>query len=184
MSKFEVYEPAEDSFLMSETLEEVIPILLAKNFNLKFLEIGAGSAVQLQTALRAGIKKENILGVDINNEAVKKCKKLGFKCINSNLFSRVKGKFDIIVFNPPYLPEDTREPKESSVATTGGKKGGEIVNKFLKQAKKHLAREGKIILLISTLTKGINFLDYEVKSLAERKLFFEKLQILELSFSG
>jgi len=142
-----IYQPAEDSYLLQETLSKQfakrdtlssankeIPNSLIKNANLKFLEIGIGSGIQLRTAKKLGLKNKNILGVDINLEAVKYCKKLNFFCKKSNLLEKVKGKFDFIIFNPPYLPEDKREPKESRIATTGGKLGGEIINQFLQQA--------------------------------------------------
>ena len=179
----EIYQPAEDSYLLLSVLEKIIPSILHKRKNLKFLEIGAGGGIHLEKALELGIKKENILGTDINSEAVKYCRSLGFKCIKSNLFSYVKGKYDLIIFNPPYLPadEDGKEPKSSQVATTGGKQGGEIINKFLKQAGKHLSENGKIILLISSLTRGIDFLRYNKIIVAEKKLFFEKLDVFELS---
>ena len=182
MSSSEIYQPAEDSFLMSDSLKKIIPDLLKYNPRLKFLEIGCGSGIQLQTVLESGIKKENIFGADVNAEAVNHCKKLGFNCVYSNLFLNIKGNYDLIIFNPPYLPDEKREPKSSKLATTGGRKGGEIINRFLKQAKEHLAPTGKIILLTSSLTKGINFLDYNKKSIAEKNLFFEKLYIWEVSF--
>lgn len=183
MPDAEIYKPAEDSFFLSDILKKIIPELLDKNKNMKFLEIGSGSGIQLQTALNSGIKEENIFSCDINKEAVKTCRNMGFKCISSDLFENIKGKYDLIVFNPPYLPLDKREPVSSRVSTTGGKKGSEITNKFLKQAKKYLNENGKIILLASSLTKGINFSGYEKKILAEKKIFFEKLVIFELNIA-
>ena len=180
MSNFEIYSPAEDSFFLSDVLKKIIPKLSNRNKKLKLLEIGFGSGIQLQTALNSGIKKENIFGADININAVKYCRKLGFKCVKSNLFSNINDKFNLIIFNPPYLPIDNREPASSSLSTTGGKKGGEIINRFLKQAKSHLDKNGKIIILISSLTKGINFKGYKKKILASKKIFFEKLSVLEL----
>jgi len=179
----EIYSPAEDSFFLSDILKKIIPEMSKKNKNknLKFLEIGCGSGIQLQTAMEAGVKKENILGADINDNAVKHCKKLGFNSVYSNLFQNIKGNYDLIIFNPPYLPDDKREPKSSKLATTGGKKGGEIINKFLKQAKGYLNKEGKIILIISSLTKGMNFSGYNVKILGIKKIFFEELKIIELT---
>jgi release factor glutamine methyltransferase len=170
----QVYSPEEDSYLMQKTLEKNI-----KNKNLNVLEIGIGSGIQLKTLKKLGIK--NLSGVDINSDAVKDCKKLGFNCKISNLFEKVKGEFDIIIFNPPYLPEDKKEPKDSQLATTGGKKGGELINKFLRQAKKHLNKKGKIFLLVSSLTKGLNYEGYKKNKIAEKKLFMEKLEILELT---
>ena len=180
----EIYEPEEDSYLMSEAIKAEIPKLLKKNLELKFLEVGCGSGINLLSVKKIGVKVENILGSDINPEAVKHCKKLGFRVINSNLFNNIKGKFDIIVFNPPYLPLDKREPKSSRRETTGGKKGNEIIIKFLKQAKKHLAEGGRIFIITSSLSENINFrpLGYRAKEISNKKLFFEKIFVWELNF--
>jgi len=175
-----IYQPAEDSFFLSEILKDILD-LSNKKSEIKILEIGCGSGMQLQTIKKAGIKKENIFSCDINSEAVSHCKKLGFNSVKSDLFEKIKGKFDLITFNPPYLPEDSREPKDSRLATTGGKKGSEIINKFLKQAKSHLAKNGKIILLTSSLTRGIKWQNYKKKLLGKKKLFFERLCVYELS---
>jgi len=177
----QVYQQAEDSSLLSEVLKKQLSKLLDKNPELNFLEIGVGSGIQLETALNLSIKNENIFGCDINPNAIKHCKKLGFNCIKSNLFENIGEKFDIIIFNPPYLPEDKNEPKDSRLATTGGKNGSEVINKFLKQAKKHLKKDGKIFVLVSSLTKGINFKCYRKKIVGRKKIFFEELIVLKLS---
>lgn len=174
-----IYQPAEDSYLMQNILKKEIPKLLKQNSKLKVLEIGCGSGVQLQTLKK--LKTKNIFACDINPEAVVHCRKLGFHVVQSNLFSNVKDKFDLIIFNPPYLPRDEREPTESRVATTSGKNGSEIINKFLKQAKKHLTSDGKIFLLTSSLTKKIQWQNFKKKKLAEEKLFFEKIWVWELN---
>lgn len=178
----EIYSPEEDSYLLSEVLKKELPKLLKENPNITFLEIGCGSGIQLQTALNVGVKKENIFAVDINPEAVKYCKKLGFNCIISNLFENVKDKYNIIIFNPPYLPEDKHESRDSKLATTGGKKGGEIINKFLNSVKKYLNIQGKVFLLTSSLTKKINFKEFQLKILATKKIFFEELYVFELKW--
>ena len=172
----EIYQPAEDSYLLSKVLE--IFLLKIDNRKLKVLEIGSGLGIQLLTLKKFGVK--NILGVDINKKAVQHCKKLGFNSSVSDLFEKVSGKYDVIIFNPPYLPEDSREPEDSRIATTGGKKGSEIINKFLKQAKNHLAKNGRIFLVTSSLTKGLDFSGYKKKKIGEEKLFFEKLSVFEI----
>ena len=173
-----VYQPAEDSYLMQNVLETKIPILLKRNPCLSVLEVGSGSGIQLQKIKELGVK--NILSCDVNSDAVKECKRIGFNCVNSNLFSNIKDKYDIIIFNPPYLPENIDEPQDSRIATTGGKFGSEVINKFLFQAKKHLKSNGKIFLLTSNLTKKINWQNFKKKKIAEKKLFFEKLFVWEL----
>jgi methylase of polypeptide subunit release factors len=102
------------------------------------------------------------------------------------LFEKIpKLKFDLIIFNPPYLPEDAREPKNSQTATTGGKKGNEIILKFLEQSKNFLSKNGKIFLITSSLAENINFkkLGYNAKEIGCEKLFFERLCIWELIIS-
>ncbi len=180
-----VYIPAEDSYLMSRILREQIPNLIEKNHDLKFLEIGAGSGIHLQTALNSGIKQENIFSSDIDRKAVSHCNLLGFNCIHSDLFKEIKGKYDIIIFNPPYLPEDSREPKNSRKDTTAGKKGNEIILRFLQQAKSHLSKNGKIFLITSSLSEDVNFksLGYEAREIGCEKLFFERLCVWELKIS-
>jgi len=177
-----IYSPEEDSFLLKETLEKELPELLKEKKDLTFLEIGIGSGIQIEAALEFGVKKVNIAGVDINNWAISFSKEKGFNVFNSNLFENIKDKFDLIIFNPPYLPKDEKEDEESQRITTGGKEGSEIINEFLKQAKEHLESEGKIFLLISSLTKGIDWLNYKKKLIGEKKLFFEKLEVWELKF--
>ena len=177
----EIYPPAEDSYLMFETLKKEIPILIEKNPDLKFIEVGCGSGVNIKAAKKAGIKIDNIIGCDINNESINHCRNLGFKVILSDLFKNIKGKFDLIIFNPPYLPLDKNEPKSSRIATTGGRKGNEIIIKFLKQARNFLTRGGKIFLITSSLSPNINFnkLGYKAREIANKKMFFEKLSLWE-----
>lgn len=167
---------------MSRILKEQIPNLVKKDSNLKFLEVGAGSGIHLQTALNSGIKNENIFSSDIDKKAVSHCSALGFSCIHSDLFEDIYGKYDIIIFNPPYLPEDSREPKNSRKDTTAGKKGNEIIIRFLIQAKSHLNENGKIFLITSSLSENVGFenLNYSVKEIGCEKLFFERLCIWEL----
>jgi len=179
----EVYEPSDDSFLMSETLKKEIPKFLKDKENINALEVGCGEGIQLQTLYKTGIKKQNILSCDINPKAVEECKKQGFNSVVSDLFSGIKSKekFNIIVFNPPYLPEEnSKEPEDSKIITTGGKKGGEVINRFLKQSKKHLKEKGIIFLLTSSLTKNIIWQGLNKELVNKKSLFFEKLYVWKL----
>ena len=176
----QIYQPAEDSYLLSEVLGKEIPELLKKNQHLQFLEIGSGSGILLETAKKLGIKREHIFGADINQEAVEHCRSLDFNCIYSDLFENVQGKYDLIIFNPPYLPKDSSEPTDSQLATTGGLQGSGIINEFLKQAENYLEKNGKIFLLTSSLTKGIKWREFKKKKLGNEKLFFEELYVWEL----
>lgn len=173
-----IYEPREDSFLLEK---EVKKIAKGKTF----LDLGSGSGIQAKAAISAGAK--SVLASDINEEAVKQLRKQGIKAVQSNLFSRIRKKFDIIAFNPPYLPEDRREDKESSLATTGGKRGDEIILEFLKDAKSHLTQNGIILLVVSSLTPKTK-IDALLKKenmkkevILSESFFMEKIEVWRLN---
>ena len=165
---------------MQDILKKEIPLLLEGSPNLRFLEIGPGSGIHLETVRKLGIKKENIFSVDINPDAIAHCKVLGFNCTQSDLFQNVKGEYDIIIFNPPYLPENSDEPEESKISTTGGTKGNEIINRFLREAKNYLAERGRIYLITSSLSGDVEWGKWSNILRGSEKLFFEELFIWEL----
>ncbi len=177
-----IYQPAEDSYLLSRVLiKQKIP----KNW--RILEIGAGSGIQARTLIRnKNISNEKITLSDINDYAVKKLRENfpGIRVICSDLFKNIpkEEKFDLIIFNPPYLPKNIEnlEDKDSELITTGGFKGSEIINKFLSDSEEYLNKNGKILLLTSSLTKNINWIKWKRKILDEEKLFMEKLWVWEL----
>ncbi len=177
-----IYQPAEDSYLLSESVKEYLKDK-SKSKNIKILDIGSGSGIQTQTCKKLGFN--NILAADINPDAVSHLKSLNLNVVQTDLFSNINPneKFDLIIFNPPYLPEDKREPEDSKLATTAGKQGYEIIVKFLKQAKKHLEKHGKILLLFSSLSKPniikqeADKLEYNYKKLNFKKIAFEQLYV-------
>ena len=89
--------------------------------------------------------------------------------------------FDLIIFNPPYLPDEKLEDEKSKRITTGGKHGYEILEKFFSQANEHLNKNGKILIVFSSLTnknkvnKLIKKNDFKFQLLESKKLFFEEL---------
>lgn len=173
-----MYHPEEDSYLLSEALSNYLENI--KNPHLKALDMGTGSGIQAETLSRF-IDKKNILCTDIDDFSLNHVRKKGFKVLTSNLFSKIQGKWDLISFNPPYLPRDNYDNKKD---TTGGKKGDEVILRFLKQAKSHLAENGKIFLLLSSLTprKKILKLVDKAEIVASQSLFFETLEVWSISF--
>ncbi len=171
-----IYKPREDSFLLEKYV---------KKFAYgKILDMGTGSGIQ---ALAAKTKTQDILAVDSNMEAVAHVKKLGIKALQSDLFSNVKGTFDVIICNPPYLPAAEGEDSESRQSTTGGKYGYEFIERFLKEAQQYLKKEGIILLVYSSLSGGIGSiakkLGYKIEILEEQKVFFEILKVAKISVS-
>lgn len=169
-----IYTPREDSFLLQRYVK-------GYSKGKQVLDVGTGSGIQAITAKEAGAKK--VIACDINHEAVKLVNEKGVETFRSDLFSNIKEKFDLIIFNPPYLPDDEREDDESKLVTTGGKKGDEIIIRFIKQAKEHLNKNGKILLLISSLTPQgdiislLTKLGLTYRVLGEDRFDFETLQV-------
>ncbi len=184
-----VYAPAEDSFLLSDSISEHI------KKNQSVLEIGCGTGyVCLQLAKKA----KTVTAVDINPDAILLTKtnaeKNNLKNITvfkSDLFSKIKAdeKFDVVVFNPPYLPDDGVNSKDMlDKALIGGATGREVLSMFLKGVKTHLTENGRVFFLISSFTgqreveekliqEGFFF-----KVIGSKKLFFETLYVYLTTF--
>lgn len=182
-----IYQPAEDSYLLLESVEKYLK--KQENKKIKILDIGSGSGIQALICKKLGF--DNVLTADINPNAVKYLKKQGLKSIQSNIFSNKQFKdkrFDLIIFNPPYLPEDKKEPKDSRLQTTAGKKGYEIIIRFLKQAKSYLNKQGAILFLFSSLSqpkiilKNAEQLGYNFRLLNKQSFFFEILFVYEIRY--
>ena len=172
----QIYEPREDSFLLQKHVRKY-----AKGI---CLDVGTGSGIQALEALKKGSK---VIAVDINKNIIdclnKKYKnKKNIKFYQSDLFFALKkkSKFDTIIFNPPYLPEDARL---KDLALDGGKKGYEILERFLNEADNYLKENGIILIVFSSLigkekiNKFIfnNLLEY--KELEKKHIFFEDLYV-------
>jgi len=180
-----IYYPSDDSYLLQKVLKS---FLKSKSKTIDILDMGSGSGIQAETAINLNFK--NTLAVDINPLAVENLIGKKINTIKSNLFSKLeKNKFDLIIFNAPYLPEDKREPEDSRLATTAGKEGYEIINKFLTQAKIHLNKNASILLLFSSLSKPkiilkhAKDLGYNYKLLEKQKIPYEELYVYEFSFN-
>ncbi len=132
-----VYPPGDDSRIVGKALAELV------SPGMRILDMGTGSGY---LALIARSKGGNVLAVDLNPDAVKEVEKLGIQSRVSDMFSNVPEKFDLIVFNPPYLElsEEERD-SDSSVSIDGGKNGREVLDRFIRGAKAHLNADGKIL---------------------------------------
>lgn len=92
-------------------------------------------------------------------------------------------KFDLIVSNPPYLPDDL-DTKDTAIY--GGKEGFETTLKFIRESTNLLNNHGKILMVVSSLIPVKEFeLELErlrlmFKILDVKKLFFEELFIYEI----
>jgi release factor glutamine methyltransferase len=174
----DIYEPSDDSYLLIESLKKT---LKNNKKDIKIIEIGSGSGIISEFCKDQGFF--NLTVTDLNKNALKLLKSKGFKVIESDLFDKINEKFDLIIFNPPYLPFDNDEPASSRLSTTGGKLGNEIILRFLTESRDHLKDNGNIILLFSSLSKPRIILNhskkqgFKYKKINEKKLFFEKIYV-------
>jgi len=179
-----VYEPAEDSFLLADAaLEEAEP-------GMHVLEIGTGSGF-VSAVLRTNVKGIRVLATEINPSAVRCAKANGVEVIRTDLFRGLipgspKTSFDLILFNPPYLPtsEEEKVPGWLNYAFDGGISGRETLDRFLDEVGNYLKPGGKILVLISSITgleavaKKMKKLGFEIGVVRRKKVSFEELMVV------
>jgi release factor glutamine methyltransferase len=161
------------------------------------LDMGTGCGI---LGILAAARACRVVAVDVNPYAVRCARdnaeandvRGNMAFIRGDLLTnfRETAKFDVALFNAPYLPT---EPQESTSwlerAWAGGTTGRQIIDRFVNEVPAHLKRKGRILLMQSTLA-GV---DETVRRLAERGLktrcvaeqalpFFERVVLLEAGF--
>ncbi len=183
-----VYEPSEDSELLVNNLVNVK--------NKTVLDVGTGTGIQSINALINGAKK--VIGIDINPYAIKLANEnlklnnfqnnKNIKFIESDLFSNINSslKFDVILFNAPYLPTSEEEKLEKylNYGFDGGPTGRVVVDKFINEVSNYLNKNGIVQIVQSSLTgekETINLL-YKNNILAKKtayiNFFYEEIHVI------
>jgi release factor glutamine methyltransferase len=189
----EIYEPAEDTFQLLEVLEV--------NECDRVLEIGTGCGIITLECARRGAK---VVCTDINPRAVEFTQSNYSKNLSllkgnvevrcGNLFSVVKPdeRFDVVIFNPPYLPTRAKDRIGGSgwfdVATDGGATGLVVTKRFIEDLHKHLNKNGRAYFVFSSLSDRKKLNTYlsnaKLKSeiLLSRRFNDEKIDIYRVYF--
>ena len=144
-------------------IDIVFKIFGKKSQKLFFAELGTGSGA-ISIALALEFPMWDGIATDIDQDALEVATK-NYKSISeqSNLkfccgdwwtpLESFKGKLDLVISNPPYIPRDTYEklPKEvknfePKIALIGGEDGLEHIRKIIQKAPSYLRKKGWLIL--------------------------------------
>ncbi|BBL45688.1 putative S-adenosylmethionine-dependent methyltransferase [Nanobdella aerobiophila] len=195
----ECYPPKEDSFLLNNHIKEF-------SLNKKILDMGCGSGIQ---GLEAYKYSKNISFADVSKDCIKISKinfyinyinqnidieylynnidniKFPVNFIVSDLFSNINDKYDLIFFNPPYLPEVENEEMEVRRWVSGGRNGYETINRFLYQSINKLNKFGEILIIMSSINNPSTILNsyqrfFNYKIIDNIHIFFEDLYLIFL----
>ena len=145
-----------------ETEEMVMMALAAAEEGQNILDLCTGSGA-IAIAMYKELEKRGtpckVTAVDISADALELAKENAVAneadvlFIQSDLFSRIRGRFDIIITNPPYIPTATvdtlqREVKEYEprIALDGGEDGMDFYRRIAAEAGKYLTRGGMLIM--------------------------------------
>lgn len=166
----EIHPPQQVTILQASVLKEV------KDSD-RVLDMGTGSGVN---AILAASKARRVIAVDVNPFAVK-CAKNNAKLnhvesrvrvFESDLFENIKGKFDLIIFAPPFRWFKPRDVRESATEDENFR----TMRTFFKNVRNYLNKDGRVLTYYGTngdmkyfqyLLKKNNF---KVKTLNEKGL--------------
>jgi len=180
-----VYEPAEDTFLLAENLKvkekEVV------------LDMGTGCGI---LAVLAAKKAKKVVATDVNPYALKCAEKnakmngveekIEFRL--GDLFQPIRPDetFSLILFNAPYLPSEPYEERSwIGRAWSGGPRGRKVIDRFITDAPEFLAVDGRILLVQSSLSdidktvERLNKRGLKARVVAEVKFPFERIALIE-----
>lgn len=131
-----VYQTSTDTELMAESVR----ITSSESF----LEIGCGTGV---ISLVLGKRGHHGLGVDINKRAVKNSRLNAARhqiknviFTESDVFKKVKGRFDVIVCNPPY----TDHPASDAIEKMFWDENNAMTQRFFQEVSRFLNKNGRV----------------------------------------
>ena len=145
-----------------ETEELVMMAVAAAEEGQHVLDLCTGSgaiAIATYKELEKAGRKVRMTAIDVSEKALELARENAelngaeINFIQSDLFTRIRERFDLIVSNPPYIPSAEietlqREVKdfEPRLALDGGADGLEIYRKIAADVSKHLTRGGTLLM--------------------------------------
>jgi release factor glutamine methyltransferase len=142
----------------TETLVEEARTLLAGRQVRRVLDLCAGTGC-LAITLKRLFPEIEVAGADVSEAAGEVFRKNAAALLGSpvsfylsDLFANVPGTFDLVVSNPPYVPDVEVEAMkrsgwpEPALALAGGPDGTDVLRRIIETAPEHLAPGGFLLL--------------------------------------
>lgn len=178
----EVYRPSDDTFLLAKAVAAEVKA------GETFLEVGCGAGLVSLVAARAGAK---VTCTDLNPHAVEVAvhnareNKLKVHAVATDLLQGLSGPFDVVAFNPPYLPTTPEEyvPGPLNLAFDGGPDGNATVLRFAQQLGQLQPLPRAVLVVHSSLSDpgpletAMRALGYDCGIALQESHFFEKLTV-------
>jgi release factor glutamine methyltransferase len=176
----DVYDPGEDTFLLVEAA------LREARHTDRILEVGTGSGV---VSLFMKDVAPGVVATDISPIACRNARLNGISVIRTDLYAGLCGRFDLVIFNPPYLPTAPDEKLDAWLdrAFNGGITGRKEIERFVRDIDRILAPDGRVLTVISSIT-GVGETEalfkekgFRMEIVATEKVPFERLVVLKFS---
>lgn len=167
-----MYVPSDDTYLLADCIMQ---------YRGKWaLEIGIGSGALLNLLEK---NFTNVAGSDVDLRALLHTRgRSGAMLVCCDAAMAFTGMFDLIVSNPPYLPDD----KVKDTTVHGGPYGIETTIHFVRSALPLLAIGARMLFIVSSLadSSALDLLVIEKKMskkvVKEKRMFYETLSVIEL----
>jgi release factor glutamine methyltransferase len=178
----DVYEPSEDTFMLLEALGDALG---------RALEIGTGSGIVAIWLAKRGL---DVVATDLNPHALVLARAnahrngVALEAVRTDMFDGIRGPFDTIVFNPPYLPtapQDVTGDRWLDASVNGGPNGQMFTRRFLAGLEERLGADGAAYIVSSSLSGFPKKLPAGLvgRVVAEKKLEFELLCVHRIGWS-
>lgn len=146
----------------TETLIEAVRDLVSDTKALRICDVGTGSGA-IAVTLASLFPKCDVTATDLSKEAIElatknaetHCVKDRIHFIQCDLISESSGRFDLIVSNPPYIPDKDREDLQPEIrlfepegALFGGEDGLDVIRRLISTSVDLLVTGGSLLVEI------------------------------------
>nr|XP_039251030.1 methyltransferase N6AMT1-like [Styela clava] len=196
----DVYEPAEDTFLFLDALEDQADKIQSIDPKI-VLEIGSGSGIvstfiaKIIGSLASYFCTDKNPSASVCTRETGKINSVQLLTVTTNfvegLLPRLKNNVDVLLFNPPYVVTPTKEIADGGIAFAwaGGTNGREVMDQFFPLIPELLSPKGLFFLVVieennpQDIIKTLDGLGLKGEIIKTRKAGLEVLSILKFSRS-